>query len=114
MRIGTASIRHAGFYGNRALNITAKSAGPTGKVFAPSWQIVMDFKKDIITWEEYEQKYKQMMRNSYRHHRKVWDEVMSRDEVILICYCPSSQFCHRRILHSIFITLGAEDSGIHQ
>ena len=52
-RVGTARIDYQGQVGQRVLNTTVKSGTGLGAVFAPTWKMVMQSKRDEITWDEY-------------------------------------------------------------
>lgn len=52
-RVGTARIDYQGHVGQRVLNTTVKSGTGLGAVFAPTWKMVMQSKRDEITWDEY-------------------------------------------------------------
>jgi uncharacterized protein YeaO (DUF488 family) len=94
MNIYTARIGHKG------LDITVKSGD---KTFAPSWNIVMDLKNGNITWEQYKEKYTQMMRKSYKQNTKRWLELINKDELTLICYCTDPNRCHRTLLADMLV-----------
>ena len=52
------------------------------------------------------------MRASWKEHRPMWDVLLSRQRVILCCYCSDAEHCHRTILRrDILPKLGAEDCG---
>jgi len=80
------------------LDITVKGKHPIGKVFAPSWDIVMGHKDGKYTDAQYISVYYTMMLDSYAKHRKVWDWVLAQPRVVLACYCPTGNFCHRHLL----------------
>lgn len=89
----------------RTIDTTAKSGV---KAFAPTWDMVRDYKEGRLSEERYVAKYLALMRQSFRESRAVWNEILDRDEVILACYCPpGAEFCHRYILAEIFEMLGA-------
>jgi len=81
------------------LDTTVKSGD---KVFAPSWQIVMDVKAKIITPDEYTVHYTAMMRESYTHNKERWLEVCNMKQVAIACYCEEGHFCHRHVLAYMF------------
>lgn len=58
-------------------------------------------------WPAYEEAYVQKMRGLYRSDRAVWDELLARPSVTLLCYCKEAMFCHRTILANILGKLGA-------
>lgn len=63
-------------------------------------------------WAAYEPAFIEQMRRSYRVHRGAWDELLRRERVVLVCYCPSRERCHRGLLASrILPALGAADRG---
>lgn len=85
--------------GWEVIDITVKSAKGAYRCFAPTWDIVMGHKRGKISDDEYTATYLDMMRDSYRKHRKVWHAVASKPgKVALVCYCKKGAFCHRHIL----------------
>ena len=71
----------------------------------------MGTKEGKISWDEYKEMYRRLMRESYHKHKDVWDEVLSRDEVTLVCFCQSGKLCHRYLLAEYLVKLGAEYLG---
>jgi uncharacterized protein YeaO (DUF488 family) len=111
-RIGTARINYRGHAGQRVLNTTVKSGTGLGKLFAPTWKMVMQGKRGEITWDEYREQYLALMRERYRLNKAAFLEALSADELILCCYCPdthnTSQTCHRYILVEILEKVALE------
>nr|MBC8236091.1 DUF1273 family protein [bacterium] len=91
-----------------ALDITVKSGD---KVFAPTWDMVMSFKRGQLSWQEYEDSYYAMMRRSWVENKLRWQEVLAMGEVVLTCYCRGDEQCHRRLLKEMLVMCGAEDGG---
>lgn len=87
---------------------TVKTSNGT---FAPTWEMVMKHKKGKISDEEYTQLYYDLMRKSFKKHRSEWDQLLSRDRVVLVCFCRKGKFCHRLLLAEILVKLGAEYKG---
>jgi len=87
------------------LDITAKSKDPIGKVFAPSWDIIMGLKNSSITQDEYTEAYQKQMISSYTHNTEVWKSVAERESVTFICFCKPGDFCHRVLLVGYFCDL---------
>lgn len=81
-----------------------------GEPFAPSRSIVSRMQRGVITWERYTALYRAEMRASYRANRAAWDELLSRSEVTLVCFCVGLH-CHRYLLADILVRLGAESGG---
>ncbi len=93
--------------GDDGLNITVKSANLEDRAFAPTWDIVMGHKNGKITDQEYTDEYYRMMRMSYICNTSRWDELLCQERVVLLCYCPPTAFCHRKLLADILVSLGA-------
>jgi uncharacterized protein YeaO (DUF488 family) len=99
-----------------AVNTTRKSGNTA---FAPSWKLVgplVEIKKAgrPVTddeWKTYAAGYLAEMTESYRRNRATWDSLLARERVVLTCYCPDPNRCHRRILAKILAHLGAVDCG---
>lgn len=89
-----------------------------GRAFAPSPHLLYPFltkrKHGGLTeadWQRYVERYTAEMRASYRERRSAWDELLSWERVVLLCFCTDPNQCHRRVLASILVTLGATDCG---
>ena len=96
------------------LDITVKGQDPIGKYFAPTWQMVMDHKKHNYGHardDVYIADYHQMMLNSYHQHNDIWQELLSRPRVVLVCFCAPGAFCHRLLLAQYLSKLGATHCG---
>ena len=115
LRVCTARVSYRG---PDRLDVTRKSGGPAGTPFAPSWALLGPFlKKRSATgltdadWAAYVAGYQEEMRASYAHRRSEWDALLARGQVTLCCYCTDSDRCHRTILASILVVLGAVYEG---
>lgn len=96
------------YRGPDRVDITVK----TGlQAFAPTWDMVMGYKRGSITKEEYTARYHDMMVASYAENRATWEELLARDRVVLVCFCPSGAFCHRVLLAHYLEKLGAHYGG---
>ena len=93
------------------LDITVKGNHKVGRFFAPSWDMVSNYKNNTISEKEYEKQYRKMMRLSYTEHRDAWNKVLELKEIVLICFCPSDSFCHRHLLAKYLVKLGAIYNG---
>lgn len=82
-----------------------------GEAFAPSWALLKAAKSGALKFGEYELRYLSEMRDSYRVNRAAWDAVLSRDRVVLVCYCRDPDECHRGLLADILAKLGATYAG---
>lgn len=99
------------YSGSDRFDITVKGKDPIGKFFAPTWKMVMGSKEGNISWDEYKSMYRELMQKSYRENRNIWDEILNRDEVTLVCFCESRTDCHRYLLAGFMEKLGAEYMG---
>lgn len=107
------------YQGPDALNITAMDQDPVGRHFAPSWYILKPLLRkrkeagDLSEqdWAAYEASYTAEMRDSYQRHRAVWDGVLARESVTLLCFCTHVKHCHRYVCAGILEKLGAKRGG---
>jgi uncharacterized protein YeaO (DUF488 family) len=102
LKIYTSQYR---YNGKNRLDITVKSGS---QIFAPTWDMVIKFKKGLMIEEEYTKEYYKLMRKSYKNNREKWDQLLNQDEVVLVCFCKKGSFCHRYLLAEILVKLGAE------
>lgn len=108
MKLYTAQYRYAGA---DRLDITVKGRDLKGIVFAPSWKMVMGSKEEKLFWDEYQQMYRERMQKSYFATRDIREEILSRDEVRLVCFCKVGTNCHRYLLADCLAKLGAKYLG---
>lgn len=90
---------------------------PVGQVFAPSAELLVTYLErrrageEEAHWEDYVAAYTAEMRVSYKRHRRVWDELLSRPRVVLMCFCKDPNRCHRSICAGLLGKLGATIRG---
>lgn len=84
------------------LDTTVKSGD---SVFAPTWDIVRGVKSGALTPAEYTVEYTRLMRESYRLHTARWLSICHLEHVVVACYCPPNQFCHRHLLKSMLASV---------
>lgn len=103
--VGTARIGYRGRIGQRVLDTTIKSATGLGTVFAPTWSMVMDWKRGAMDWDTYTKHYTDLMRERYQKNQAAFLEALQSDELIVCCYCKdthaSTRHCHRYLLVDI-------------
>lgn len=117
LRVWTARLGE--YQGRDALDVTRGEGDDFGKLFAPSWRILspyLELRRDgKLTerhWLDYEVKFLEEMRWSWRNHREEWLRLLARREVTLLCFCTDWKHCHRRLLASrVFPGFGASDEG---
>lgn len=93
------------------LDVTRRSAGPEGIVFAPSAKLLASGQSGRVSSASYAKLYTAEMRASYAAHRGTWDTLLARPRVVLCCYCTNPATCHRAVLAGILGKLGAEVRG---
>ena len=71
--------------------------------YAPTKEILDNYKKKIITWEDYEIQYKNLM-NNMSTYKKFTDKYSTYQNVCLLCSEPTAEFCHRRLLAELITT----------
>ena len=81
--------------GVEVFNITVKNGN---RHFAPTWKLLKSYKEsprgedDIVA---YKKEYRKLMNISVRRFTEEWEELCSRDILVIGCYCPDGDFCHR-------------------
>ncbi|MCE2488460.1 MAG: hypothetical protein J4G17_00600 [Anaerolineae bacterium] len=110
LRIATARINHKAASDERVLDITRKSANEeAGRLMAPEWRMVLDFKEDRIDWPTYTRQYQDLLRKRYARYAQVFHDLI-RDAIdedkrlVLTCYCNTgsdSRECHRFLMADI-------------
>ena len=65
---------------------------------APSKRLFWDYKKDIISWEQYEKRYKNELKDNLKILMKIKMFIDNGINVSLICYCDDYNYCHRKIV----------------
>ena len=104
LKIWTAQYKYSG---KDRIDITAKSAVYPWNVFAPTWEMVREYKrsgnKDV-----YIKQYKTIIDKAFELHTQQLSNLLNSDKTItLICFCRSGDFCHRVLLAKHFESLGA-------
>lgn len=108
-----------GFVGIDALQITRYGqTSAVGLIFAPSREILEEALakrksgKLAEHWPQYVGLYTEEMRQSFRTNRSIWENLLKRESVTLLCYCTDQEHCHRTILaRDILPKLGASYVG---
>ncbi len=109
MNIYTAQYR---YNGPTRLDITIRANQPPGKVLAPTWDMVKAYKNGQIDAWQYTMKYWALLMNRMLSigdsWRLMWDEITetSKPELVLVCFCPPGEFCHRFLAASLMAEMG--------
>ena len=95
-----------------AIDVTVKSAG-NAKPLAPTWGMVMGYKRGELTEEEYTQQYMEILARSQKELRGKWERTLQNHEKIaLLCYCRRDEFCHRTLLRDEMARFARQELGI--
>ncbi len=83
-------------------------------VLAPTWDLVMGFKKGRVTWVDYESRYLALLRDRYKDRKAEFDELVQmsiEQDIVLICFCTDEATCHRRLAKVVLDKLIEKRSG---
>ena len=104
LKIWTAQYRYSG---KDRIDITIKSAIYPWNVFAPTWEMVKEYKRSGNK-ETYIEKYKTIIDKAFLVHPQQLSDLLESDRTItLVCFCRPGDFCHRVLLAKHFESLGA-------
>lgn len=121
LTIATAQMR----YDDRdAIDITAKSTSQAGRILAPTWELVAGHKHfanpndsrwhnaEALTDKQYSQAYLNLINQRYLADQRPFVYLLTRQRLILKCYCRGGAFCHRRLATGYLMGI-APTHGIH-
>lgn len=111
MKIWTSSYRYDGPY---RLDITVRGNDQLGKAFAPTWEMVMRWKQSDKTLNDqmiYIEAYHKIIINHIVMNSPEWQALRAKANVVLVCFCPAGEFCHRHLLVHYLKHYGAEYCG---
>lgn len=95
-----------------AIDVTVKSAG-NAKPLAPTWGMVMGYKRGTLSEEEYTQQYMNILRRSQKSYPGKWERTLrNHEKLAFLCYCPVGDFCHRILLRDEMARYAREELGI--
>ncbi len=110
--MGDIYTARVSYGGADRFDVTRKTGGPLGEIFAPSWALLAPVlahrKAGTMTgdvWRVYCDGYRAEMRASYTAHRTAWDDLAARAEVTLVCYCAEVGRCHRLLLAKMVLAV---------
>jgi uncharacterized protein YeaO (DUF488 family) len=69
-------------------------------ILSPSTQLLNDYKNNMISWEEYERKFRVQMNLSSDAQRKmrIVKKLSAEQDVFLVCWEGPGKNCHRHLL----------------
>lgn len=77
------------------IDTTVKSAIGLWRSFAPTWSMVMGWKRGELTWEQYVSQYGAILA---RVPDVVWNTLAAQPEARLLCYCRDGVPCHTHLI----------------
>jgi len=83
------------YQGADRLDITGKSKDPYGMIAEPTWHMVFSWKDGMWSWSQYRRAYRELLFKSEKENPDEWHNVVSREHVVLVCFCPAFGNCHR-------------------
>jgi uncharacterized protein YeaO (DUF488 family) len=96
----------------------AKDDHPIGKIWAPTWDLVMGIKNGRISEKEYADQYYELLGVRWEDsitnaQMRVFITTAKRTDVTVVCFCKSGDFCHRYLLagwlqHNFQVPYGGE------
>lgn len=104
LTIYTAQYRYSG---DDRVDITVKNAAAPWSCFAPTWDMVMEYKK-TGNKETYIAQYNAIIQKVMVNRYKAIQVLLNQDRTItLVCFCRAGEFCHRVLLAKHLESLGA-------
>lgn len=103
-----------GYRGPSMLDIT-RGSGREGLPFAPSQALLSEARRSlrelgsfaaIHGFDWYRGRYTEEMRQSWVKQRAAWDGLLAMNHVVLVCYCPGREVCHRGIFAELLVKAG--------
>ena len=70
--------------------------------YAPTAELLKEYRTKKINWDEYEKKYRDLILTKNLSNKIKWDEI---DKACLLCSEEFPEKCHRRVLAEYFKTL---------
>lgn len=77
------------------LDTTVKSSTGLGRAFAPTWDMVMGYKRGTLSDAQYTEQYIHILD---RVPASVWDQLAAAPAQTVLCYCRAGIFCHTHLL----------------
>src|SRR5258708_14303563 len=99
--MGTLYTSRIGYRGSDGQDITVKSATGIGRLLAPTWAMVGGVKHwqgyKALTPAQYTTLYYDLLRSRFRADRPSFLDLVQRERLVLLCFCPAGAFCHRHL-----------------
>ncbi len=108
MNIYTAHCRYKGV---DRIDITVKGSVKPGEILAPTWEMVKRYRAGTLSQWDYAVQYFSLIVGRVNALSPAWrnelDEIiMNREQITLVCFCPSGEFCHRILAARMIENMG--------
>jgi uncharacterized protein YeaO (DUF488 family) len=87
--------RYADELGIKFIDSTVKSGI---KGLAPTWDMLMKYRANEMSEDEYTRLYLLRMVESRNNLTKLWSSFLKYEKMAIACYCKPDKFCHRHLL----------------
>jgi hypothetical protein len=79
-------------------------------VLAPTWDMVNEYKKTKDAWTYTMKYYATIIKRIYSEpnmNKSAFDSiVIGKDKIMLVCFCPAGEFCHRILAARLLENMG--------
>ena len=81
------------------------------KNFSPQEKTLNDYKKKMISWDEYVRQFNSTMekRNIKKHILDKYKEIIEEETICFLCSEDTPEHCHRRLIAEIFAEIFNKD-----
>ena len=95
------------------IDVTVKSCALEWRGLAPTWDMVMEFKRLRLSKEEYTRQNLAILESPEGQAavQHLVEYARQHDPVVLLCYCRMNAFCHRVLLARHLEQFGLEYGG---
>ncbi len=76
------------------IDITVKSSGGLFRALAPTWDMVLGYKRQTMSETDYIARYRPILDSV---SVDVWTALAATPTCTLLCYCPTGVFCHTHL-----------------
>ena len=110
MDIYTAQYKYSG---DDRMDITVKGNQVPGNILAPTWEMVRGLQKQTLNQWDYTVQYFSLIISRInapamvgRANRITLNNLLEREQLTLVCFCPSGEFCHRVLAARMIENMG--------
>jgi len=112
MDIYTAQYKYSG---DDRMDITVKGSQYPGEILAPTWEMVCGIKDQKLSQWDYTVQYFSLIIARLTVAETVYtasinrialDTILKHEQLTLVCFCPSGEFCHRVLAARMIENMG--------